>query len=113
MARHGSLDRFGKHLRFFVGRLATAELKFRSAMVKFRTRASYWVAQRQIDSYLQCFDFDMCAVSILSFVAQSFVLRPSFLKEVHDYALKLMLGPCAWFHCPRDTLTSALRQTSI
>ena len=80
-----------KYLGSYVGRLATSELIFRASMVRFRTQASYWLAQRLLGSYFQLPGRNMCLDSVSSSFAQLLALLSDVLKEVVDYALKFML----------------------
>ncbi len=87
-----------KYLGFLVGPLATSDLNYEEPMRKFRERAAYWMAQRHLGSYFQCFGFNMCALSVFSFISQLYVMSATNLDEINNVALSFMLGPKAWFH---------------
>jgi len=86
-----------KYLGFQVGRRTNATNNFRSAMVKFRDRAAYWLAKREVGTFFQVLGFEMFAASVLNFVGQLYTLPDAYAKEVSDISAKFMLGPGGWF----------------
>ena len=86
-----------KYLGFQVGRRTNATSNFRSAMVKFRDRAAYWLSKREVGTFFQVLGFEMFAASVLNFVGQLYTLPDEYAKEVSDISAKFMLGPGGWF----------------
>ena len=89
---------YDKCLGFFVGRHATSDINFGTAMAKFRERGAYWLAQRKLGSFFQCVGFNMCALSVFSFISQLYIMSDKFMTEVTQLALKFMFGPAEWIH---------------
>ena len=81
-----------------MGPLATADVNFQEPLEKFRRRAAYWLALRSIGTNFQCLGFNMCATSVLLFIAQLYTVPNHMLHEVKEVTLKLMLGPRFWMH---------------
>ena len=71
-------------------------------MSKFRERAAYWLAKREIGIFFQVLGFEMFAASVLNFVAQLYTWPETYAKEVLDISAKFMLGPGQWFQGRRN-----------
>ena len=88
---------FGKYLGYIVGPHATAEMNFEAPMEKVRARSAYWLSMRHLGSFFQVLGFNMCALSVLAFTCQLYMLPSAYVEEATEVALKFMLGPGEWF----------------
>ena len=88
---------YGKYLGYFVGPYANADVNFEAPMRKFRERVAYWLSMRHLGSYFQVLGFNMCALSVLSFISQLYMLPAAMVADTRSMALQFMLGPSEWF----------------
>ena len=75
-----------------VGPGATPHHNFREAMEKFRMRALHWLGCTRLGAYFQAFGFNMCSLSVLSFISQLYLLPDEWEKEITQTALRYMHG---------------------
>ena len=71
-------------------------MNFESALIKFKARAGYWLAQRKPGCFFQVRGFEIFALSVLNFIVQLYPLPNIFEQEVHDWSLRFSLGPGHW-----------------
>ena len=79
---------YGKYLGYFVGPYANADVNFEAPMRKFRERVAYWLSMRHLGSYFQVLGFNMCALSVLSFISQLYMLPAAMVADTRAMAFQ-------------------------
>eukprot|EP00972_Heterocapsa_arctica_P071566 10573401-Heterocapsa_arctica.AAC.1 len=86
----------GTYLGFIIGPTGHSR-QWKKAIAKYAERASHW-AGVNLGLHLIIFAYNICAVSVLSYLWQLCIPPPELLKTQDSLLRKLVPGPGDWIH---------------